>query len=289
MFGVFALARPTADAEALDSMDYQSIAKAHKYTSGVLFVTYNGLIAGTRSQTATATTAAAPVAEPVTSIIAAEAVSPDRGATAGALEPVAAVAASPSGGAGSKDGVSRMDQVVKWFKNHGGNGTIVFDEAHRARSAGSDEEKNSKTSQAVSHLQRRLPNARVVYATATSAGDIKSLGYMERLGLWGPGAPFADFSAFQSTLGKVGVAALEAVSGQLRRRGSYIARTLSYDGTECTMLACTPEDGFSATYDAAARVWSGLIDGFEASVEANEMSGRQLAVIWGMHQVAMVP
>jgi len=47
-------------------------------------------------------------------------------------------------------------------------------------------------------LQRALPRARVVYCSATGASEPRNLGYMERLGLWGPGIP--SFTNFQVRL-----------------------------------------------------------------------------------------
>jgi len=44
--------------------------------------------------------------------------------------------------------------------------------------------------QAVVELQRRLPNARIMYVSATGASEAENLCYMERLGLWGAGAAF---------------------------------------------------------------------------------------------------
>ena len=44
-------------------------------------------------------------------------------------------------------------------------------------------------------LQKALPQARVVYCSATGASEPRNLGYMDRLGLWGPGTP--SFSNFQ--------------------------------------------------------------------------------------------
>ena len=44
------------------------------------------------------------------------------------------------------------------------------------------------------------------------ASEPRQLGYMVRLGLWGPGQPaFADFPAFLDALGHRGVGALELV------------------------------------------------------------------------------
>lgn len=54
-------------------------------------------------------------------------------------------------------------------------------------------------------LQRRLPNARVLYVSATGATECENLCYMERLGLWGPGTAYATKKAFVDMLRSNGV------------------------------------------------------------------------------------
>lgn len=44
--------------------------------------------------------------------------------------------------------------------------------------------------------QDRLPEARVVYCSATGASEPRNMGYMVRLGLWGAGTSFSDFREF---------------------------------------------------------------------------------------------
>ncbi len=66
---------------------------------------------------------------------------------------------------------------------------------------------------------------------AAGASEPRNLGYMERLGLWGPGnTAFPDFAAFLAAIGSRGVAALELVAMDLKAQGVYVARTLSYSG-----------------------------------------------------------
>ena len=48
----------------------------------------------------------------------------------------------------------------------------------------------TQMARAVLLLQRVLPLARVVYASATGVTSLHHLRFMERLGLWGPGMPF---------------------------------------------------------------------------------------------------
>lgn len=72
-----------------------------------------------------------------------------------------------------------------------------FDECHKAKTVDLDENGNatnvgknnlcSQTAARVVELQNRLPRARVVYCSATSVSEPKNLGFMSRLGLWGPG------------------------------------------------------------------------------------------------------
>jgi hypothetical protein len=62
--------------------------------------------------------------------------------------------------------------------------------------------------QAVIELQRRLPNARVLYVSATGATEASNLGYMQRLGLWGPGTSFVSKHEFIDLLQQQGISEL---------------------------------------------------------------------------------
>ena len=77
-------------------------------------------------------------------------------------------------------------------------------------------------------LQQKLPNARVVYASATGASEPKHMAYMVRLGIWGTGSPFRDFNEFLGAVEKRGVGAMEIVAMDMKLRGMYIARQLSF-------------------------------------------------------------
>lgn len=59
--------------------------------------------------------------------------------------------------------------------------------------------------QAVVELQRLLPNARIMYVSATGATDPENLLYMSRLGLWGEGTAFPTKLQFTQTLNSRGV------------------------------------------------------------------------------------
>jgi hypothetical protein len=45
-------------------------------------------------------------------------------------------------------------------------------------------------------FQARLPQARVIYCSATGASEPRNMGYMVRLGLWGTGTSFLNFRDF---------------------------------------------------------------------------------------------
>ena len=93
------------------------------------------------------------------------------------------------------DRPSRLDQIVSWL-GADFDGVIVFDEAHAmANAAGSGKgsrgpKKASQQGMAGLALQNRLPNARILYVSATGATTPENLAYAARLGLWGgPEAP----------------------------------------------------------------------------------------------------
>jgi hypothetical protein len=135
-------------------------------------------------------------------------------------------------GAG-KGKLSRLDQIVKWCGGEAFEGCLVFDECHKAKNYDAKKEENStKMAQAVIAIQKRLPNARVVYCSATGVSDVKNMAYANRLGLWGPQMPFNDFNAFVENMEKRGLGALEMLAMEMKAGGMYVSRGLSYQGAE---------------------------------------------------------
>ncbi len=119
---------------------------------------------------------------------------------------------------------SRVSQIVAWL-GAGFDGVVVFDESHAMQNAGGgasggtggDGERGgreaSQQGRAGLRLQRLLPNARVVYVSATGATTVHNLAYAERLGLWGgTGFPFPTRSAFVQAIEAGGVAAMEVLA-----------------------------------------------------------------------------
>src|SRR3546814_9889550 len=74
-------------------------------------------------------------------------------------------------------------------------------------------------------LQHALPNARVLYVSATGATTVHNLAYAQRLGLWGGEAfPFATGAEIVQAIEAGGVAAMEVLASDLKALGLYAAR-----------------------------------------------------------------
>nr|WP_314187554.1 strawberry notch family protein [uncultured Brevundimonas sp.] len=145
---------------------------------------------------------------------------------------------------------SRLDQIVAWL-GEDFDGVIAFDEAHAmANAAGGGKgargtKKASLQGMAGLALQNRLPEARILYVSATGATTAENLAYAARLGLWGgPEAPFMTRADFLDAMDRGGVAAMELVARELKALGLYVARSLSFEGVEYEPLVhpLTPDD-----------------------------------------------
>lgn len=173
---------------------------------------------------------------------------------------------------------SRVDQIVDWL-GADFDGVILFDESHAmANAAGSKGERGdteaSQQGRAGLRLQYKLPNARVVYVSATGATTVHNLAYAQRLGLWGgEDFPFATSAEFVEAIEAGGVAAMEVLARDLRSLGLYTARSLSYDGVEYEMLehALAPEQ--RGIYDAYAGAFAIIHNNLAAAMEAANITG----------------
>lgn len=159
------------------------------------------------------------------------------------------------------DRPSRLDQIANWL-GASFDGALVFDEAHAMANALTSKgargpKKASQQGLAGLAIQNRLPDARVLYVSATGATNVENLAYAARLGLWGgPEAPFATREAFMDAADKGGTAFLELVARELKALGLYVARSLSFEGVEYEPLTheLTP-DNFE--------IWDAWADAFQ--------------------------
>ena len=176
---------------------------------------------------------------------------------------------------------SRLDQVVGWLAGgmdedarHAFEGVIVFDEAHAmANAAGTKGSRGqvapSQQGRAGLRLQHALPDARIMYVSATGATTVPGLAYAQRLGLWGSGeTPFEQRTDFVIAMEAGGVAAMEVVARDLKALGLYQARALSYDGVEVDILEhpLTPEQ--RRIYDSYAEAFKVIHAHLEMALKA---------------------
>ncbi|KAF6201808.1 hypothetical protein GE061_004203 [Apolygus lucorum] len=157
---------------------------------------------------------------------------------------------------------SRVDQLVNWCGPNF-DGVVVFDECHRAKNLfpGSSS-RPTKTGLTVLKLQNGMPKARVVYASATGATEPKHMAYMVRLCLWGPGTPYRDFNHFLAVVQKRGVSAMEIVAMDMKLRGLYIARQLSFHGVSFKVVEIPLSDDFVAIYNKSTKLWGEVFQKF---------------------------
>src|SRR4051812_15472351 len=174
--------------------------------------------------------------------------------------------------------VSRVDQIVEWL-GADFNGVVIFDESHAMQNAAGGkgergEQAASQQGRAGLRLQHALPNARIVYVSATGATTVHNLAYAQRLGLWG-GAdfPFATRADFVAAIEEGGVAAMEVMARDLKALGLYAARALSFEGIEYELLEHRLTDEQVRIYDTYAEAFAVIHNNLEAAMRAANVTG----------------
>lgn len=178
---------------------------------------------------------------------------------------------------GRNNNRSRLDQIIEWLGAEY-EGVIVFDEAHAMANAAGQKTKRgvkrgSKQGRTGLRLQRLVPNARVVYASATGATVVNNLSYAERLGLWlDKDFPFATREDFIGQMLDGGVAALEVVARDLKALGLYFARSLSFHGVEIDLAEHTLTQEQKDIYNLYADAWQVIHTNLENALLAAKIS-----------------
>lgn len=142
----------------------------------------------------------------------------------------------------------------------------MLDECHKAKTIDLDKDGNavlgkdcSQTAAKVVELQNLLPRARVVYCSATSVSEPKNLGFMSRLGLWGPGTEHpSGFNQFLQAIDRLGTGAMELHAMHLKSIGAIAARTLSYSACEFEMIDNVGDEKVQKVYNQSAELWTHL-------------------------------
>lgn len=160
----------------------------------------------------------------------------------------------------------RVSQIAEWA-GEDFQGPMLLDEAQAMRNAAANDDPDgwaevSMQGVAGIALQDSLPDARVVYGSATGATDVHNLGYATRLGIWGPETSFKDRRAFISCFERGDIGDLEQVTLSLKASGVYVARSISYEGVEVVHLPVTLTNEERSMYNAAATMWARLLDGY---------------------------
>jgi hypothetical protein len=173
---------------------------------------------------------------------------------------------------------SRLQQIIDWL-GRDFDGVIVFDESHAMQNAAGEKTERgdkgpSQQGRAGLRLQHGLPDARVLYVSATGATTVHNLAYAQRLGLWGgDDFPFATRAEFVQAIEAGGVAAMEVLARDLKALGLYTARSLSYEGIEYELVEnqLTPEQ--IRIYDAYAGAFQIIHNNLNAALEAANITG----------------
>ena len=156
-----------------------------------------------------------------------------------------------------KDDKNRFEHICKWLGDNF-EGVIIFDECHYAK--GFDlKYKSTKTGLYVFELQKKYKDARIIYSSASFASEIKHLAYMNRLGIWNK--YFNDnFNTFKKCIETGGFGAIELMSCELKKNGSFCSRNLSYENVnfDITNIDITIEQ--EELYNKYVNIWNIILN-----------------------------
>lgn len=189
---------------------------------------------------------------------------------------------------GAPTGEKHLKAITDWLGKDF-DGVIVFDEAHNmsniAPTKGARGKKDpAKRAQRGVELQRMLPNARVLYASATGATNVNNLLYAERLGLWGESTQFVDAQDFVAKISKSGIAAMELVARDMKGMGDYLARSISYDGVEFDRLTHNLTQDQLYMYDTMCEAWQVILQNVEKAIGDTKSPKNASSAFWGSLQ-----
>ena len=181
---------------------------------------------------------------------------------------------SKKSGSSRSSGNSRYYQLLRWCGERSFDGVIILDECHNAKTGTVAKAKGqkaslSKTAQTVSMLQEALPNARVVYSSATGGSDEKEMGYMQRLGLWGSGTSYSSFSDLAIKLSKGGLSFLEMLCCDIKAKGAFVSRQLSFQGCSFSIQEASMSSEMESMYSQSVQIWRQLFTGFKEALNVS--------------------
>lgn len=202
---------------------------------------------------------------------------------------VPAVAFSSYSGCLNKEAYAKL---VKWLCNGRPatefEGVIVFDEAHKGKHYKEGDRNSSKTGQMMVKFQNDFPNARVVYASATSASHTMEMQYMTRLGYWGQKCAYECFDDFKKAMALAGVPGMELLAVDMKTKGMAIARSISFAGTSFYSRSATLTPEHAKVYRAACEAWqevwdvtAGDLSDMADEIDVDMFDDRELEILVG--------
>ena len=117
--------------------------------------------------------------------------------------------------------------------------------------------------------------------------QIKHMAYGTRLGLWGAANPlYPSFDSFKEALAKRGVGAMEMLALEMKRKGLFLARTLSWDGAQFDTLEVKLSKAQINSYDSAVRWWFDLKKQIDEALALMDISAPKILwrAYWSAHQ-----
>lgn len=172
---------------------------------------------------------------------------------------------------------TNADTIIKWLGKDF-DGVIIYDEAHNMNSLIPEPGKKTALQAIESNkIQESLPNARVVYMSATGATEVSDLAFASRLGLWGLGTQFVNAQDFSTRIGASGVAGMELVASSLKSMGVYQARSISYDGVTYETITHQLTQVQHQIYDTMSEAWQITLQNMEQAIRATGINNARTA------------
>ncbi|MCL2047146.1 MAG: bifunctional class I SAM-dependent methyltransferase/DEAD/DEAH box helicase [Defluviitaleaceae bacterium] len=189
---------------------------------------------------------------------------------------------------------SNFEKIVNWLGKDF-DGVIVFDEAHNMANATNTKgtrgvKKASQRGIAGLAIQNALPNAKIIYSSATGATEVENLRYAERLGLWGEGTAFPNGDDFVHKIKAGGLAAMELIARDMKAMGVYLSRNISYEDVAYDKIVheLTPEQ--RQIYDELARAWQIVLQNLNEALKTTNQNkdgtakGKAYGAFWSAEQ-----
>lgn len=189
----------------------------------------------------------------------------------------------------NKTGSRRVAQLMEYVGEQGDGAVIVFDESHNLKNTVTGGSKVSKTGSRTKELLDKRPSLRPTFLSATAMSEVENMGYLGRLGLWGPRTAFpGGFGDFSAAMGSSGISGMELVAREMKAQGKYIGRNLSYRGVEYSERSHPLNADQKKVYRDAAEAWDNVEQWITRAVGTvngdHSVRSRFMNQFWGAHQ-----